>query len=256
MGVLAFGIVWTLMLLSRPSIVGSAKDEYRTRTSTEAAPANRVGWRTGSFMHGHSLVASLGNLEDVSLNAALRTAFDIRRAARDVDPSWQDTHVALDSLLLAEEARRSCAELAMQIQDSCWVRMDNVLVRTAATSARIEAVFVRPPTSEERASTDVDSPRCPEYVQCVAASRLGESVPFPSTAADVVSATQFTRFSWPTSGKAFVPEVALAMATQIEASCAAARRRGPADPDERVKLAELEDLATYLRQRAEREGVP
>lgn len=244
----ALGTV-TAASLESARAAGPGADDFDGVRPSEVAPdvpaAPDVGDDDNEWVADH---ATWSDIE--RWRTAAEHAVNVRARIESDDHTWVDTCVALEDLYLAREKRLACGtRYGEPITRFCAYHLVHVVAREGLTTGRI--VYSRADLASNLAGEDwTNEPACARYVNCIAASRLGEEIALPETdetevalAQSLQAAKADKRLSDPKMLR-FYSE-ALAKDAELRAS-----RGEDKTAHGRVKIEQLELKAQYFRDTA------
>lgn len=211
-------------------------------------PAPRVGDEDDEWFESS---ASLEQLESWRALAAepVHLVAEVERN----DRAWVSTLAALEDPHLASDERLACGEIYVDgLKDTCAYRLTTV-VRPASAGDQGTIVYSRADlASVVNGSEHVNEPACARYVNCVAASMLGRTLPLPpDSGADVaLSRSLVSRWTHPSMNDPAI------LRRNAELMSEDALRRIDEDRDvtaqQQAKLQQLRNYASYMDARADR----
>lgn len=215
-----------------------AKERFASRHQAVPAFIERRG---STVRQGGAEDGLMGLLDQAELAKLADGAVNVHGALREGATRWEATELRLMDLAYLREERLACAaQHATPITADCLGSIDMVLRRTPGAD-EAAVVFAR-----GAGATDAppEEAACAAYVECLASSRVGSTIPVPPGDDEILAIRQRTVFAW-TSPVLFDPEKVAELIGLREEALAERIEHGPVGEFERRSE---EQLIDYLHR--------
>jgi hypothetical protein len=240
-----------LLFLAVLFMLRSHAPQDPTRTNTQVAKERFASrYRTvPAFIERRDSTVNQDDAEDVlmglfdgaELEKYADGAVNVHGALREGDTRWEPTELRLMDLAYLRDDRLACAaQHAAPISTDCLGSIDMVLQRTPGEDEAV-VVFAR-----GAGATDAlpEEAACAAYVECLASSRIGSTIPVPPGEDAIVAIRQRTVFAWASPVMFDAEKVAELIDLREEALAERIERGTVGEFDRRSE----EQLIEYLRR--------